>query len=110
MHDNNPTLFGAAAPWSPIQTEGWLTEYPLPPSFTWPDRYGQVRPVLPKYALKGGYGKWLHETPYFPGLFEQIHDILAAAPDDQPLSPEWLAAELEKLRPAAPNTAAPTAS
>jgi hypothetical protein len=32
-------------------------------------------------------------------LFEEIHRILALAPNDQLLSPEWLAAELDKRRP-----------
>jgi hypothetical protein len=86
-------------PWTEIHTEGWLTEYPLPNDFVWPDRYDKPRHCVPTYKIKGGYGKWLHETPYFPGLFEEIHRILALAPNDQLLSPEWLAAELDKRRP-----------
>lgn len=86
-------------PWDDIASEGWLTEYPLPIEFTWPDRYGHERRVLPTYKLKGGYGKWLAETPYFPGLFELCHRILARAPANQVLTPEWLVAELNKYRP-----------
>lgn len=86
-------------PWTDMQTEGWLNEYPLPVDFRWRDRYGIDRLVLPTYRVKGGYGKWLHETPYFPGLFELCHHILARAPNDQILTPEWLATELDKRRP-----------
>lgn len=84
--------------WTEIQTEGWLTEYPLPADFTWTDRYGTERPVLPKYRISGGYGKWLHETPYFPGLFEHIHEIIARAPAEQELTPEWIVEKLAAYR------------
>lgn len=86
-------------PWSDIQTEGWLTQYPLPVEFMWPDRYGKLRRVLPTYRITGGYGKWLHETPYFPGLFEEIHQIIARTPSDVLMTPEWLAAKLDEQRP-----------
>lgn len=98
MTDNQtPNLLGIPA-WTAVQTEGWLTEYPLPVGFTWPDRYGKPRAPMPSYRLKGGYGKWLRETPYFPGLFERCHEILLKAPDDALLTPEWLAEELNKQR------------
>lgn len=86
------------AAWTHADTRAWLTRYPLPADFTWPDRDAVVRAVLPSNRLSGGYGKWLHETPYFPGLFELVHTILARAPDDQQLSPEWLARELAVTR------------
>jgi hypothetical protein len=94
-----PLVPWTVPPWSEIQTEGWLTEYPLPVDFTWPDRYGRQRSPLPTYRIKGGYGKWLHETPYFPGLFELIHGIIARAPSDTVLTIEWLVEELNKFRP-----------
>jgi hypothetical protein len=95
--DTTPNLLGVP-PWTAVQTEGWLTEYPLPVTFTWPDRYGKERPPVPSYRLKGGYGKWLRETPYFPGLFELCHEILQRAPEDVLLTPEWLADELRAHR------------
>jgi hypothetical protein len=88
-----------AGTWTHTHTRAWLSAYPLPADFTWPDRDGQTRPVLPSHrSLSGGYGKWLHETPYFPGLFELAHEILRRAPADAVLTPEWLANELKLTR------------
>ncbi len=95
----DPLVPWPVPPWDAVNTEGWLTEFPLPPDFYWPDRYGKERSPMPSYRIKGGYGKWLAETPYFPGLFELIHRILARAPSDQPLTIEWLIDELNKYRP-----------
>jgi len=99
MTDSDPLVPFVVPPWTHVQTEGWLTEYPLPVDFLWPDRYGKPRPVLPTYRTKFGYGKWLMDTPYFPGLFEEIHGILARAPGDLVLTPEWLATQLDLRRP-----------
>lgn len=98
MNSDTPLVSFPTPPWDDLATEGWLTEYPLPPDFTWPDRYGKERSVLPTYRIKGGYGKWLKETPYFPGLYELIHRILALAPAEQELTPEWLVARLNEAR------------
>lgn len=99
MNASDDFTLGAELPaWSEIQTEGWLTEFPLPADFTWADRYGVERPVLPKYKISGGYGKWLHETPYFPGLFEHIHAIIARASAEQELTPEWIVEQLAAYR------------
>lgn len=85
--------------WTQSDTREWLTAFPLPVEFRWVDRDDVERAVLPSHrTLKGGYGKWLHETPYFPGLFELCHGILQRTPRDQPLTPEWLAEELQKYR------------
>lgn len=68
--------------WTPDDTEAWLSENPLPVDFKWPhrDRSPTGEPnlqlVLPSYRLHKGYGFWLRTTPYFPGLFEEIHEIL----------------------------------
>jgi hypothetical protein len=89
-------------PWSQSDTRAWLTKYPLPVDFEWKDRDGVTRAVLPSHrhnTLKGGYGKWLAETPYFPGLFELAHDILLRAPTDVVLNGKWLAAQLKAYRP-----------
>jgi hypothetical protein len=51
--------------------------------------------VHPTYAVKGGYGKWLWETPYFPGLFELIHEILFNAMNLPP--PDVLAETLRRI-------------
>jgi len=70
-------LFGTE--WSREDTRDFLTIYPLPSDLVWPHRDGGKRPVHPTYRVSGGYGKWLWETPYFPGLFELIHEILVNA-------------------------------
>jgi hypothetical protein len=95
--DDRP-LFDTSGIWTQQQTESWLCEYPLPADFSWPDNDGKDRAVLPSNRIHKGYGFWLRTTPYFPGLFELIHRILALAPSDQLLTPEWLAAELNKRR------------
>lgn len=51
----------------------------------------------PKYAIHDGYGKWLHDTPYFPGLFELIHDLLFHSGDTLP-DIEALCATLETIK------------
>ena len=93
--------------WTPDDTERWLKEFPLPVDFRWErveknsDGSRRVTPgaaVLPDYRISKGYGFWLRTTPYFPGLFEEIHDILQRVPEDQPISPEWLAAQLHERK------------
>jgi hypothetical protein len=86
-------------PWTPEDTEAWLTRVPLPVNFTWPDNMGKERAVLPVNRIHKGYGFWLRTTPYFPGLFEEIHRIIALTPSDVEMSPEWLADQLNKRRP-----------
>jgi hypothetical protein len=89
-------------PWAPVawtaeDTMAYLTANPLPSDFVWPHRDGGLRPVVPSHSvLKGGYGKWLRETPYFQGLFELIHDLLLRA-DPLP-DAEGLARALNEVR------------
>jgi hypothetical protein len=66
--------------WTKEHTQAWLTGSPLPADLRWRHRDGGVRIVSPRYRLTAGYGKWLRETPYFPGLFEAVHELLAAVP------------------------------
>ena len=89
----------AVPPWLPLDTERWLTNYPLPATFLWPDNYGKERLVLPTNRISKGYGFWLRTTPYFPGLFELCHRIIATTPADFPMTPEWLAGRLDEYRP-----------
>lgn len=89
--------------WTHADTEAYLDENPLPVDFQWfhrnKDAHGNplLATVKPTYAIHGGYGKWLHDTPYFPGLFELIHDLLfhsgATVPDI-----ETLTAQLERIK------------
>jgi hypothetical protein len=70
--------------WTHRDTMDYLTANPLPVDFVWrhrddPPSAKANKPVHPKYVVEH-YGKWLHDTPYFPGLFELIHDILFHAP------------------------------
>lgn len=77
------------ADWTDDDVMRWLDDFPLPADFTWTrvDRTKDTRekiytantPVRPAH-LGVAYGKWLRETPYFPGLFEQIRDIIQAVP------------------------------
>lgn len=68
--------------WTHQDTMDYLTANPLPVSFFWihrdpgEDGKPKLESTKNQYAIKGGYGKWLHDTPYFPGLFELIHDLL----------------------------------
>lgn len=94
--------------WTPNDTEAFLTRQALPPDFLWPHRDAnpdgseRLVPVLPTYRLHKGYGFWLRTTPYFPGLFEEIHAILLRWPDDQPLpNAQALADTLNERRRAA---------
>lgn len=56
----------------------YLSSNPLPKDFAWRHKNGQLVPVHPSYAVEA-YGKWLHDTPYFQGLFELVHDLILAA-------------------------------
>jgi hypothetical protein len=73
-----------------------LNKLPLPKDFTWPHRDGGERPVRPVHGAVIGYGKWLRETPYFPGLFELCHDLLTDAPNE--IFYWWLPTQLRELR------------
>ena len=95
--------------WTADDTERFLSQHPLPTEFRWErtqKRDGQRviipdQPVMPEYRIHKGYGFWLRTTPYFPGLFEEIHDILARWPGDEVLpSPERIG-ELLRERHAA---------
>ena len=99
--DDDFTLTGFE-PWDRAATRAYLDANPLPPTFTWKHRDGGQRPVHPSHKQVTGYGKWLHETPYFPGLFELIHGILALSDAHTKTVGDavWLAAELERRRPA----------
>jgi hypothetical protein len=74
----------------------YLNAVPLASTFTWPHRDGGEHAVRPVHSAVIGYGKWLRETPYFPGLFELVHEVLSAAADD--VDVEWLPLELQRLR------------
>lgn len=75
------------AEWTKLDTMAYLTANPLPTDFTWrrsdgrkdADNRGALAAVQPTYAV-ADYGKWLHDTPYYQGLFELIHDLLFNAP------------------------------
>lgn len=96
--------------WTPDDTERWLTLHALPPDFSWPHRDARpdgsenVQPVIPSYRLHKGYGFWLRTTPYFPGLFEEIHTIFLAARNDEPLPTSEQLAEMLRERRAARGT------
>lgn len=77
------------ADWTDDDVMRWLDDFPLPADFTW-TRTDRVKdtgekiltpntPVRPSHHGVA-YGKWLRETPYFPGLFERIRDIIQAIP------------------------------
>lgn len=83
--------------WTNDATMRYLNAVPLPRTFTWPHRDDTTdRPVTPAHGAVTAYGKWLRETPYFPGLFELIHDLIAAAPEE--FDADWLPAELQRTR------------
>lgn len=83
--------------WTLDASMRFLNAFPLPETFAWPHRdAGRDQPVWPRHTVVTGYGKWLRETPYFPGLFELAHEALRGAPDE--LDADWLANELARLR------------
>ena len=93
--------------WTRDKTMNYLNAYPLPETFRWPHRDGGERPVKPVHAMVDGYGKWLRETPYFPGLFELIHDLIESLPGADLGDGEWLAERLRALRETAVLTSEP---
>jgi hypothetical protein len=109
MSTPDALVIPGAEPWTHANTRAFLTACPLPPDFLWRDRDGVERAPLPRNGSKGGYGKWLQETPYFPALFELCHEILRTAPEDTELTDAWLVAALDARRPA-PRTPALSSS
>lgn len=96
-----------AAAWTHDDTERFLSQQALPAGFLWPHRDGlmgggvNLQPVIPSYRIHKGYGFWLRTTPYFPGLYDEIHSILLRWPDDQEMpSAEALAEVLNQRRAA----------
>lgn len=84
-------------PWTLDATMRCLNEHPLPATVQWPHRDdGKDHAVRPSHGAVTGYGKWLRETPYFPGLFELVYELLKDAPDE--FDAEWLPAELARVR------------
>lgn len=63
--------------WTVEATVAWLDKHQLPDTFHWVIA-GRQQPVRPAHPIASGYGFWLRETPYFPGLFEACHAVLAA--------------------------------
>lgn len=94
--------------WTKDDTQGYLDANPLPVGFRWPHRDyrhekdGGLRAVQPSHSAVTAYGKWLRETPYFRGLFDMAHEVLAMSPDLG--DAEWLAGELVKRRERKPAT------
>lgn len=84
--------------WSADDTREYLDANPLPVDFTWKHKDGGQRPVQPSHTQVNGYGKWLRETPYYQGLFEEIHRIVASAGAHLP-DIESVVAELLRRHP-----------
>ena len=109
-----PEFGGLPPPWTKDDTVDYLNRYPLPTSFPWPGKDGKLITVSPSYTIKHGYGKWLHDTPYYPGLFDAIHDTLVAFGEALPSEAELFAAleprrakllaDFAALRPKTPST------
>lgn len=94
---SQPGLLPDFEPWEHATTRRYLDANPLPVDFCWQDEDGDERPVRPRHTSVTSYGKWLQETPYFPGLFEIIHRVLVNAPMIG--GSDWLAEELNQRRP-----------
>lgn len=84
-------------PWTHKDTRAYLDANPVPVGCHWLDNNAVQRAVRPSHSSVTGYGKWLQETPYFPGLFELIHGILANTAELG--DADWLAGELDRRRP-----------
>jgi hypothetical protein len=93
------------ADWTDEDVMRWLDDFPLPADFTWTrvDRTKDTKekietpntPVRPAHHGVA-YGKWLRETPYFPGLFERARDIIRAIPEGKTLPTAEQLAEMLK--------------
>ncbi len=83
-------------PWASTETEAWLSKHPLPDSFRWPVN-GQLVTVRPVHSLRGSFGRWVRETPYFPGLFDACHTVLAAGRGQEIREGADLAARLQSM-------------
>ena len=81
MSESEKFLVPGVRAWSHQDSVEWLNRegVPLfPDCLLWPDDRDVIRLVAPAHpCLKGGYGKWLKDTPYFPGLFELVHGLVA---------------------------------
>lgn len=77
--------------WNEDDTESYLNANPLPADFVWLHLDGSRQIVRPVHCLRVGFGKWLRETSYFPGLFETAHRLLSAT------SQCWLHADKTRL-------------
>lgn len=70
--------------WDDDDVERWLSDFPLPPDFTW---RGEV--VYPRYQLKHGYGQWLRTAgsyhPALRGLFRLVCEIIQGLPVGAPM-------------------------
>jgi hypothetical protein len=88
--------------WTKDHTQAWLTGNPLPAGLRWLDHNDNLLPVEPRFPIlttSFSYGKWLRDNPYFPGLFEAVHDILSSAFRDATLpTMDQLLRELELAR------------
>lgn len=93
-------LGGLPPPWTKDNTRAYLDAFPLRPDFMWPGKDGVYRAVCPSYAITS-FGKWLRETPYYPGLFDAVHEALIRFGEDLPSDDRALEAELERVRPPA---------
>lgn len=98
-----PHLIEVPKGWTPDRTERYLNAFPLPEGFTWLDRNGHWKPVRPAHAerileVQRTYGKWLAETPYFPGLFELIHRLMVLHPGETVPTSREMAEKLEPER------------
>lgn len=92
MPESQPQL----TQWTKADTTEYLSANPLPQGFRWRHRDGSLAPVHPTYGV-ANYGKWLHDTPYFQGLFEEIHDLIVAAGAKLPPIEE-IVAQLDSIR------------
>lgn len=88
--------------WSRDDSMRYLNQVPLPAWFRWHHRDDadpkSTRVARPVHSAVTGYGKWLRETPYFPGLFELVHEVLVKA--EELGDSEWLGHEVKKFHEA----------
>lgn len=97
--DQQAELGGLPPSWTKDNTRDYLSAFPLPADFMWPGKDGSLRAVCPSYSITD-YGKWLRETPNYPGLFDACHEALIHFGEDLPASDRHFIAELERRRPA----------